>query len=334
MKKTQLEYQEFQYPNIDPICKSYDKPLWSVMIPTYNTPAGYLAQTLESILSQDLGSERMQIKVLDNCSTENDPEALVQEMGKGRVTFYRHPQNIGMVGNFNACIRHSEGELVHILHSDDYVGTGFYQRFSELAEAYPQVDLFSCRVFEVNAQGEIELLSPRLKLIEALGHDVSDYFYQNPFRPCAVVIRRRFHERFGGYCESLNHTPDWEMYIRVLQKSLAIGINEPLAYYRWYGDNTSSNLARNGENLRDWIRLQNIFSAQYKDFEPERFNHNLKDAVFWQAYRFLTQNDRLAAKKNTLFWWSLHGIKGQVKQLSFLRLERPRIKLMLNLLRN
>ncbi len=66
------------------------------MIPTFNC-AKYLRQTLESVLRQDPGPEEMQIEVIDDCSAQDDPEAIVREIGKGRVAFYRKPKNEGAI---------------------------------------------------------------------------------------------------------------------------------------------------------------------------------------------------------------------------------------------
>src|SRR4051794_3676710 len=90
-------------PCVEQVPDSIHRPLWSVMIPSYN-PGEYLRRTLESVATQDRGSERMQIEVVDHCSTEGDPESLVKEVCGNRVAFYRRPQNEGAVANFNACI--------------------------------------------------------------------------------------------------------------------------------------------------------------------------------------------------------------------------------------
>ncbi len=68
------------HPPIPPVPDGEHRPLWSVMIPTYNC-AKYLRETLLSVLAQDPGAEVMQIEVIDDCSTDN-PAAVVEEVGR------------------------------------------------------------------------------------------------------------------------------------------------------------------------------------------------------------------------------------------------------------
>ena len=112
---------------IPPVAPGTPRPLWSVMIPTYNC-AAYLRETLASVLAQDPGPDVMQIEVVDDHSTKDDPEAVVAEVGHGRVTFYRQPQNVGHTENFATCLQRSRGRLIHLLHGDDGVRDGFYRK--------------------------------------------------------------------------------------------------------------------------------------------------------------------------------------------------------------
>src|SRR5262249_49179546 len=52
---------------IPPVPDGIARPLWSVMIPTFNC-ASYLRETLRSVLTQDPGRDVMQIEVVDDCS--------------------------------------------------------------------------------------------------------------------------------------------------------------------------------------------------------------------------------------------------------------------------
>ena len=51
------------------------------MIPTYNC-SKYLKQALESVLIQDPGIEKMQIEVVDDNSTDENVEELVNAIGR------------------------------------------------------------------------------------------------------------------------------------------------------------------------------------------------------------------------------------------------------------
>lgn len=66
-----------------------------MMIHTYNC-ANYLRETLASVLTQDPGSNVMQIGVIDDHSTKDDPRAVVEELDKGRVGFYQQPQSVAV----------------------------------------------------------------------------------------------------------------------------------------------------------------------------------------------------------------------------------------------
>src|SRR5262249_41662962 len=90
-------------PRVPPPPESAKRPFWSVMIPIYNCREDYLRETLGSVLVQDPGADDMQIQVIDNCSTLGDPEAVVRELGGGRIEFHRQPSNLGIAANFNAC---------------------------------------------------------------------------------------------------------------------------------------------------------------------------------------------------------------------------------------
>src|SRR5947207_15605375 len=94
-------------PFIAPVPEEEKRPLWSVMIPSYNC-ARYLRHALKSVLAQDPGPEKMQIEVVDDCSTDEDIAALVLEIGQGRVGIYRQEANIGSLRNFETCLNRSK----------------------------------------------------------------------------------------------------------------------------------------------------------------------------------------------------------------------------------
>src|SRR5262249_50406733 len=114
-----------------------DRPTWSVMIPSYNC-ARFLGEALKSVLVQDPGSAKMQIEVVDDCSSD-DPQRVVSEIGGNRVGFFRQSRNVGHIANFRTCITRARGEIVHLLHGDDVVRPGFYERLEHGFNAGPSI---------------------------------------------------------------------------------------------------------------------------------------------------------------------------------------------------
>jgi glycosyltransferase involved in cell wall biosynthesis len=238
-------------PPILPVPADIQRPLWSVMIPTYNC-AQYLRLTLESVLAQDPGPDRMQIEVVDDCSTQDDPEAVVRELGQGRVQFFRQPKNGGAIANFNSCLRRSKGELVHILHGDDLVQDKFYERFGHPFTENPNIGAAFCRQIYIDEAGH-QRVETRLEQSYPgiLPNALSILAVSNRIQPPAIVVRRRVYQTLGGYRPSLFHAADWEMWVRIASYYPIWYEIEPLALYRVHSSSDTSRLFRTGANVQD-----------------------------------------------------------------------------------
>jgi glycosyltransferase involved in cell wall biosynthesis len=265
------------------------------MIPTFNC-ADYLRITLQSLLDQAPGPDEMQIEVVDDCSTKDNPEAVVQELGRGRVQFFRQPGNVGAIENFNTCVRRSRGHYVHLLHGDDLVYPGFYSAFEE-ALTTKEVGIVFCRCFVIDVDGEINTISDRLVSLEIETRDRSVFHFCNPIRTPGVVIRRDVYEGVGGFLSVLIHCADWEMWARATQYCGAFMINKPLAGYRVFALNDTSRLKRTGDDLVDMYRCGQVFSDCVEGFDSRRFNNALADFAFEAANNSKDENRKSAARE-------------------------------------
>ena len=85
--------------------------------------------------------------MVDDCSPEGDVAALVKSVAGDRVTFVRNERNLGMAGCWNKCVQIARGRWVHLLHQDDYLNPGFYERLEQAEKQHPDVDLLATRSF-------------------------------------------------------------------------------------------------------------------------------------------------------------------------------------------
>lgn len=301
-------------PRIAPVATGLQRPLWSVMIPTFNC-AKYLRQTLECVLDQDPGPERMQIEVVDDCSTKDDPEAVVKDIGKGRVAFYCKPKNGGAISNFNTCIERSNGHLVHILHGDDYVTRGFYEEILGLKRRVPDAAFFGCRNFGVDEDGVINWVSPRIPELESGGNSAASFYYGTAMQFCGVVIRRDFFEKYGGFLSSLVHTSDCEMWTRAISLGGGIASSRVLSNYRMFSSNDTSKLMQTAENIRDLERLHECFASRFSDFESERARTRAAKLAREQGYQFLAKGNNTSAEANFQMYQQLKRSTSWIKRL-------------------
>jgi len=185
------------------------------MIPAFNANAT-LPDTLTSVLAQDPGPAAMQIEVVDDCSTRDDTQRLIEQIGDGRIGFFRQPRNLGVAGNLTQCIRRARGKLVHLLHADDLVEPGFYLSLGQVFASQPHLGAAFCRHRFIDAQGRTLSLSP-LEREESgvLENAVERLAEEQRIMTPAMVVRRSVYEEVGGFDARLICAEDWEMWVRL-----------------------------------------------------------------------------------------------------------------------
>ena len=293
---------DFDPPAIDALPESADRPRFSVMIPTFNC-AEYLRVCLASVLEQDPGPGRMQIEVIDDCSTLDDPETVVRELGGGRVGFTRQAHNVGAVGNFNTCIRRASGELVHILHGDDFVLDGFYDEIDRLATAQPGAGMYATAIrFVDDAGAVIDTSEPLTPYENGPSRSIAPFGRGTPVQFAGCVVRRRAYEEVGGFLRGLLHVADWEMWIRIVGQHGMVGTSVPFAAYRRFMASDSSRLIRTASNLEDLERGLQVLIGRGVALDPEVLLQAIRTTAKLQGNRLAVAGDSEGARANLEFW--------------------------------
>lgn len=95
--------------------------LLSVIIPCYNV-SSYLADCLDSVLSQDVDNSIFEVIVVDDCSPYGEKEVVDTYLGRfDNVRYIRHDVNKRQGGARNTGIRAARGEYVMFLDADDCI---------------------------------------------------------------------------------------------------------------------------------------------------------------------------------------------------------------------
>jgi glycosyltransferase involved in cell wall biosynthesis len=222
------------------------------MIPTYNPPAQYLEETLRSVLAQDPGPDQMQIEIVDDCSPNVDVAAFVKRIAGERVKVSQTPKNLGLAGCWNTCIAQAQGDWVHLLHQDDIVYPGFYEKLKNGILTNPSVRAAFCRTAHIDDQSKQGDLTPLVQetagVAESLAEQLASW---QLIQFAALVVHRDAHSAVGPFNAALNFVIDWEMWLRIALRFPVWFEPLVLAGYRLHGSTETSRLKLKGTDIRE-----------------------------------------------------------------------------------
>ncbi len=286
-------------PYIAPVGEGIHRPFWSVMIPAYNR-VDYLVETLKCVLAQDPGSEKMQIAVIDDCSTE-DLETVVKEIGKGRVEYFRHSQNVGATPTFNTCLQKARGHWIHLLNSDDIVLEGFYRRWQTAIRKEPTIGAAFCRYVFVDENGHwTNIISP----VERETPGILENYIErigiiNRIMSPSIVVKRSVYESLGGYRPELPYSADWDMWKRITLNYPVWFEPQPLACYRQHSISFTSSLSRSGGDITEACIAIDIAQSYLPPAITIELSNLARDAhaakAIDTAYRMIAKGDKSSA---------------------------------------
>jgi len=236
--------------SIAPVPAGTKRPLWSVMVPTFHC-AKYLNRALSSVLSQDPGNDVMEIEIIDDGSTMDNPAEVVSGLGRGRVGFYSQPVNVGHVKNFETCLNRSHGFLIHLLHGDDYVCEGFYQKMQSAFEKHPEIGAAFCRHMFIDDKGKtLSVSALECEQSGILLNGLELVALEQRIMTPSIVVRREVYERMGCFDRRLVCSEDWEMWVRIASQYPIWYETEVLAAYRIHKNSNTGRYQRNGADMK------------------------------------------------------------------------------------
>jgi glycosyltransferase involved in cell wall biosynthesis len=132
---------------------SADRPLITVIIPTYRRPK-LLKRAILSVVRQTY--RNIQICVYDNNSGDDTAEVVAEiASDDSRVKYSRHSTNIGMIANINYGISKVATPLFSILSDDDVMLPGFYEEALRGFDEHPEAMFSAGSVVNMTQDGTV-----------------------------------------------------------------------------------------------------------------------------------------------------------------------------------
>lgn len=212
-------------------------PRVSVVIPTYNS-AAMVKEAIESALAQSYSD--FEIVVIDDGSTD-DTEGVVRQYGD-RVRYFKQ-ENQGVSAARNAGIKHSSGEYVAFLDSDDLWLPEKLAEQIPLFDDDPKLGLVYSDWAVVS--GNAMLQTSYLKDLPASSGYVFDELIQSGFiLTSGVVLRRACVDDVGAFDKSLAIAQDYDLWLRISYRWKVQLVDKCLFTKRSCDGSLSSNLAK------------------------------------------------------------------------------------------
>ncbi len=220
-------------------------PLFTVVTPSYNQ-GRYIRDCIESVLQQkEVTWEHI---VIDGGSTDDTIEILKQ---------YPHLQWIsepdrGMSDAINKGFLRAKGRWVMWLNTDDYLLPGALKKVADFAEAHPEADVIYGYSYFVDESKRI--------LREKCEHKFD--FLSLLFVGCYIQSTATFIKRDiiqAGHLLDVEYRAamDYEYYVRLTLKGYKfIYLPEPLACFRWHGDNLSLRQRSVGRSIAEVFEIR------------------------------------------------------------------------------
>jgi GT2 family glycosyltransferase len=224
-----------------------------VVIPTYEPSSQDLEAAVQSVLEQGVGTEQMQVAIVDDASRGFDPKAFVRSLGaKGRIEVSRGERRVGIGENWNRAVACSIGEWVHVLHQDDRVLPGFYRRLSEGIRGAPEVGAACTGALMVDERRGKERWRGPLPARRGVLQDwVENVVVELRIVATAMVVKRTVYEELGGFDPSYRYALDWDMWKRIFMHCPVWYEPEPLIWHREHEWSATRALLHDAENMRE-----------------------------------------------------------------------------------
>jgi len=218
----------------------------SVAIATHNR-AGMVRQAIEAAIDQTCPPE--EIVVADDASTDST-WAVLNELAAGepRLRIFRRPRTSGGVENWSFAIGQTTGDYIAWCSDDDRFTPDHLQASTEYLETHPEVGLVHSGFIDVIETGDSAyqqtrpLRFPRTRIVTE--RDLLGYltrYYDWPFHPSTLVMRRAVWERVGPFNPAYA-LADTDWFVRAVEQYPAAMLARYGVYNRRHAGNWSNRL--------------------------------------------------------------------------------------------
>ncbi len=199
-------------------------PLFSIVVPLYQTPLPYLKDLIDSVLGQSYAN--WQLCLADGSRDIVIEQYIRENYGKDRRISYRHLEdNTGISGNTNEALAMADGDyIVFADHDDTLTPDALYENMLRIRD-YPDAELLYSDEDLMDAEGRP--YDPHFKPDFNL-----DYLRSINYICHLVVVKRSLYEKVGNLNSAYDGAQDYDFVLRCVEQAKAV-CHIPKVLYHW-----------------------------------------------------------------------------------------------------
>jgi hypothetical protein len=203
-------------PDPPPPAAVPDGPLFSILLPVYDTPPEFLRASLISVQQQHY--PRWELCLVDDASPAEHIAPLLREAAAmdNRIRVQKRAVNGGIARATNDALALARGELIVLLDHDDLLRPHALLEFTRRLNAEPTLDALYSDEDKINAEGR--------RTFPCLKPDFSPEFLLGVmYVGHALCVRTTVARAAGGFDPDYDGVQDYEFFLRITERTRRIG---------------------------------------------------------------------------------------------------------------
>lgn len=238
--------------------------LVSVVIPTYNR-ANQVVTAIKSVLEQTY--QNIEIIVVDDGSTDGSAQQIAKF---GNKIKYLVKQNGGVSSARNYGIRHSQGELIAFLDSDDIFLPDKIKKQVTFLDNNPDFGLVLCDYYHIDSHDKRTGQSTRRDHFPRDGQLLKEVLFHPSLAPSSVLVRKDILNVVGLFDESLKTAEDFDLHLKLARITNIGLVAEPLFDYRRGEEGLSMLSSTYDDHIYVYSRFIKIYGKEIDQATQEK----------------------------------------------------------------
>jgi hypothetical protein len=207
--------------------RQWPAPRATVAMSVYND-ADHVAETIASVLAQTF--EDFEFLIVDDGSTDQSGAILDRfAIADPRICVFRQ-ENRGLIVSLNRLVAEARAPLIARIDGDDVAHPERFARQVAFLAEHPECGVLGTHAYDMDEHGNVlDGVTQRPRDHDGIRAALED---SAPLCHPSIMLRTEVIRAAGGYRAAYRHCEDFDLWLRLAQRTRIANLPEPLAYYR------------------------------------------------------------------------------------------------------